>query len=300
MGMIDRLIEASLRRRLLVLVGVLLLVGFGVWSFLRLPIDAFPDVTNIQVEVLSERARACPRSRSRSSSPIPIEMTLRGLPRLTQLRSVSKFGLSVVTVVFEDGVDIYFARQLVLERLIEARDKVPTGSRSPWARSRRPWARSTSTPSKGPMPADESGQDRLPDRAADDPGLDPGAPSSSPSPASARSTPSADTSSSIQVVVDPGQAPQVRPDPGRRGRSPPPEQPQRRRQRPPEPRPAVHRPGHRPPPVGRGHRARSSSRPRAARPSSLRDVAEAAVRPGRPPGRARSRTAEANASAAWS
>ncbi len=126
MGMIDRLIERSLRGRLLVLVGVVLLIGFGVWSFLKIPLDAFPDVTNIQVEVLSTAPGLAPLEVEKFVT-YPVELTLRGLPRLSQLRSISKFGLSVITVVFEDGVDIYFARQLVLERLIEAREKVPQG-----------------------------------------------------------------------------------------------------------------------------------------------------------------------------
>ena len=126
MAFIDRVIDSSLRHRLLVIVGVLIIVGLGIWSFLRLPLDAFPDVTNIQVEVLSNAPGLSPLEVEKFVT-FPIEMTLRGLPRLTQLRSVTKFGLSVITVVFEDGVDIYFARQLVLERLIEARQKVPAG-----------------------------------------------------------------------------------------------------------------------------------------------------------------------------
>jgi cobalt-zinc-cadmium resistance protein CzcA len=126
MGMIDRLIERSLRGRLLVLAGLTLLVGFGVWSFLKIPLDAFPDVTNIQVEVLSTAPGLAPLEVEKFVT-YPVELTLRGLPRLTQLRSVSKFGLSVITAVFEDGVDIYFARQIVLERLIEARERVPEG-----------------------------------------------------------------------------------------------------------------------------------------------------------------------------
>ena len=126
MGMIDKVIETSLRHRILVLAGVGLLVAFGVWSFLRLPIDAFPDVTNIQVEVLADAPGLAPFEVEKFVTT-PVEMTLRGLPRLVQLRSISKFGLSVITVVFEDGVDIYFARQQVLERLIEARERVPEG-----------------------------------------------------------------------------------------------------------------------------------------------------------------------------
>lgn len=126
MGMIDRIVESSLRNRLLVLLGIVLIVVLGVWSFLRIPIDAFPDVTNVQVEVLSTAPGLSPLEVEKFVT-YPVEMSLRGLPRLTDLRSISRFGLSVVTIVFEDGVDIYFARQLVLERLIEAKDKAPRG-----------------------------------------------------------------------------------------------------------------------------------------------------------------------------
>jgi cobalt-zinc-cadmium resistance protein CzcA len=126
MGMIDRIVESSLRNRLLVLIGIILIIVLGVWSFLRIPIDAFPDVTNVQVEVLSTAPGLSPLEVEKFVT-YPVEMSLRGLPRLTDLRSVSRFGLSVVTIVFEDGVDIYFARQLVLERLIEAKDKTPKG-----------------------------------------------------------------------------------------------------------------------------------------------------------------------------
>jgi heavy metal efflux system protein len=124
--MIERIISFTLKQRLPVIICVLLLVGLGVYSFLRLPIDAFPDVTNIQVELLSSAPGLSPIEVEKFVT-YPIEMAMRGLPRLDQLRSVSKFGLSVVTVVFEDGVDVYFARQLVLERLIEAKDRVPAG-----------------------------------------------------------------------------------------------------------------------------------------------------------------------------
>jgi len=123
---IENIISFTLKQRLLIVICVLLLVGLGVYSFLKLPIDAFPDVTNIQVEVLSTAQGLSPLEVEKFVT-YPIEMAMRGLPRLNQLRSVSKFGLSVVTVVFEDGVDIYFARQLVLERLTEAKEKVPEG-----------------------------------------------------------------------------------------------------------------------------------------------------------------------------
>src|SRR5512139_633306 len=108
MGFVDRIVESSLRKRTLVLVGVLALIGLGAWSVLRIPIDAFPDVTNIQVEVLSTSPGMSPPEVERFVT-FPVETSMRGLPRLEQVRSVSKAGLSVVTVVFEDGVDIYFA-----------------------------------------------------------------------------------------------------------------------------------------------------------------------------------------------
>ena len=124
MGFLERLIASSLRRRGLVLAGVALLAALGVCSVLRIPIDAFPDVSNIQVELLSAAPGMSPPEVERFVT-YPIETAMRGLPRLSQVRSVSKAGLSVVTVIFADGVDTYFARQLVLERLIEAREQVP-------------------------------------------------------------------------------------------------------------------------------------------------------------------------------
>jgi len=124
--MIEKLLAFSLRQKLLIAVCVILLVGAGIYSFLRLPIDAFPDVTNIQVEIISSSPGRSPLEVEKFIT-FPVETGLRGLPGLVQLRSISKFGLSVITAVFEDGVDIYFARQLVLERLIEAKERVPEG-----------------------------------------------------------------------------------------------------------------------------------------------------------------------------
>jgi heavy metal efflux system protein len=127
MGFVDRIVESSLEKKALVLFGVLVLIGLGVWAILRMPIDAFPDVTNIQVEVLSTSPGMSPPEVERFVT-FPVETAMRGLPRLAQVRSVSKAGLSVVTIIFEDGVDIYFARDRVLERLIEARERVPAGT----------------------------------------------------------------------------------------------------------------------------------------------------------------------------
>lgn len=124
--MIDRLIAVALKQRLVVLIGVLLLVIFGVYAFTRLPIDAFPDVTNVQVQIITEAPGRSPVEVEKLIT-YPIEVQMTGLPRMQERRSLSKFGLSMVTVVFEDEVDIYFARQLILERLIEAKEKLPVG-----------------------------------------------------------------------------------------------------------------------------------------------------------------------------
>jgi cobalt-zinc-cadmium resistance protein CzcA len=104
----------------------LLIVVFGAYSYMKLPIDAYPDVTNIQVEVVSH-ADGLSAIEIERNVTYPIEMAMRGLPDIEQMRSVTKFGLSIVTIVFKDNLDIYFARQLVFERLAEAKEKVPKG-----------------------------------------------------------------------------------------------------------------------------------------------------------------------------
>lgn len=120
------MISFALRQRFLVLVVVIFLAGMGVYSFKKLAIDAFPDVTNVQVQVIAEAPGRSPIEVEKFVT-FPIEVQMTGLPKLVELRSLSKFGLSMVTVVFEDNVDSYFARQLVLERLIEAKEKLPEG-----------------------------------------------------------------------------------------------------------------------------------------------------------------------------
>ena len=124
--MLEKLIAYTLRQKGMVIFLCLLIVTFGAYSYLTLPIDAFPDVTNIQVEVVSH-ADGLSAIEIERSVTYPIEMAMRGLPDIEQMRSVTKFGLSIVTIVFKDSVDIYFARQLVFERLAEAREKVPKG-----------------------------------------------------------------------------------------------------------------------------------------------------------------------------
>jgi heavy metal efflux system protein len=122
--MLEAIIAWTLRYRNAVIFGVLVMAVFGVYSYLNLPIDAFPDVTNVQVEVLSAAPGLSALEIERFVT-YPIENAMRGLPDVVQMRSVTKFGLSVVTIVFKDKVDIYFARQLVFQRLEEAKGNVP-------------------------------------------------------------------------------------------------------------------------------------------------------------------------------
>ena len=124
--MLERIIETTLHQRGLIVFLSLVIAVVGVYSYVTLPIDAFPDVTNIQVEMVSH-ADGLSAIEIERNVTYPIEMSMRGLPDIEQMRSVTKFGLSIVTIVFKDNVDIYFARQLVFERLAEAREKVPKG-----------------------------------------------------------------------------------------------------------------------------------------------------------------------------
>ena len=122
--MLEAIITHTLKNRNFVLLGVLVMAAFGVYSYMNLPIDAFPDVTNVQVEILSTAPGLSALEIERFVT-YPIENAMRGLPDVVQMRSITKFGLSVVTIVFQDSVDIYFARQLVFQRLEEATANVP-------------------------------------------------------------------------------------------------------------------------------------------------------------------------------
>jgi cobalt-zinc-cadmium resistance protein CzcA len=124
--MLERIIRYSVAHRWLVLLLVLGSVALGVWSYSRLPIDAVPDITNVQVQINTSAPGYSPLEAEQRIT-FPIETALAGLPRLQYTRSLSRYGLSQVTVVFEDGTDIYFARQQVAERLQEARAQLPAG-----------------------------------------------------------------------------------------------------------------------------------------------------------------------------
>ena len=128
--MVQRLLEWSLRNRFLVLLLTGLLMAGGVWAARDLPIDAVPDVTNVQVQVLTSAPALGPEEVEQFITT-PVELSMSGLPGLTELRSISRFGLSAVTVVFTDETDVYHARNLVNERLQGAREAIPPGYGTP-------------------------------------------------------------------------------------------------------------------------------------------------------------------------
>lgn len=128
--MINAIISFAVNQRILVMLLVAIMMGAGLYSLRELPIDAVPDVTNVQVQVLTSAPSLAPLEIERQVT-FPVETAMSGLPDLVEIRSISRFGLSAVTIVFDDSVDTYFARQLVLERLSEARDQIPENIGSP-------------------------------------------------------------------------------------------------------------------------------------------------------------------------
>lgn len=127
---LDSIIKFSIRNKAVIGLLTLLLVIWGVWSAARLPIDAVPDITNNQVQVFT----SCPTLAGQEVEQLvtfPIEQSIANVPGIEEIRSISRFGLSVVTVVFDEDVDIYFARQLINERLKEALERIPQGIGSP-------------------------------------------------------------------------------------------------------------------------------------------------------------------------
>lgn len=122
--MIDRLIRFALEQRFLILLATVTLVVGGAVAFRQLSIDAFPDVTPVQVQVITRVPSLAPPEVERLIT-FPLEIELINLPGKTELRSISRFGLSVITVVFDDDVDVYFARQLVLEKILQAKARLP-------------------------------------------------------------------------------------------------------------------------------------------------------------------------------
>ncbi|KGM56813.1 cation transporter [Lysobacter arseniciresistens ZS79] len=124
--MLEKIVRFGIHHRWLMMVATLALIGVGIWSFTKLPIDATPDITNVQVQINTEAPGYSPLE-SEQRVTYPIETALAGLPQLNYTRSLSRYGLSQVTVVFEDGTDLYFARQQVAQRLQQIRSQIPEG-----------------------------------------------------------------------------------------------------------------------------------------------------------------------------
>jgi len=128
--MLAQLIKLTLENRFLVLIGTLLMAAAGINAAVHLPIDAVPDMTNVQVTVITSAGSLSPVEVERYVTQ-PVEVTMGGLPKVEELRSISRFGISVVTIVFREGTDIYRARQLVAERLSAAASLIPNGYGTP-------------------------------------------------------------------------------------------------------------------------------------------------------------------------
>ena len=124
--MINAVLAFSVRQRWLVVLFVLCVAALGAFNFTRLPIDAVPDITNVQVQI-NTRAPGYSPLETEQRITFPVETAMGGLPKLEYTRSLSRYGLSQVTVVFQDGTDIYFARQLVNERIQQVKDQLPAG-----------------------------------------------------------------------------------------------------------------------------------------------------------------------------
>lgn len=128
--MLEKIISFSIHNKLLIFVFTFLLMGVGLVALTHLPIDAVPDVTNVQVQILTKSPALGPQEVEELIT-YPIEAAMNGLPNVQEIRSVSRYGISAVTVVFKESVNIYFARQLVQEKLNEAKESIPQNLGSP-------------------------------------------------------------------------------------------------------------------------------------------------------------------------
>jgi len=124
--MLENILHLSIYRRGLVLIAVLMMAAIGVYSYQHLPIDAVPDITNVQVQINTNAPGYSPIEAEQRIT-FPIETIMAGLPKLDYTRSISRYGLSQVTVIFKDGTDVYFARQQVSQRIQEAKGRLPVG-----------------------------------------------------------------------------------------------------------------------------------------------------------------------------
>ena len=123
-GLFDRIIQFSINNAIWVMMFVIAWIGVGIYSYQKLSIDAVPDITNVQVQINSQaNGFTAPEVEQRIT--YPIENAMSGIPNLEQTRSISRYGLSQVTIIFKDGTDIYWARQLINQRLQEAKSALP-------------------------------------------------------------------------------------------------------------------------------------------------------------------------------
>ncbi|MBV4355917.1 CusA/CzcA family heavy metal efflux RND transporter [Pinibacter aurantiacus] len=128
--MLSKIIQFSIKNKLVIGIMTVALIIWGIWSATKLPVDAVPDITNNQVQIITQTPTLAAQEAEQLVT-YPIEQSLANLPDLVEMRSISRFGLSVITVVFDDAVDIYFARQLINEKLKEAEEKIPKGIGKP-------------------------------------------------------------------------------------------------------------------------------------------------------------------------
>jgi len=128
--MLNKIIQFSIENKLIIGIATIFLIGYGIYETKKLPIDAVPDITDNQVQVITISPALGAPDVERLIT-FPIEQTNSNIPGLKQIRSFSRFGLSVVTIVFDDAVDVYWARQQVTERLQEVQDQIPKGFGKP-------------------------------------------------------------------------------------------------------------------------------------------------------------------------
>jgi len=124
--MLEKIVDLSIKQRILIIIATIIMAAIGVFNFFALPIDAVPDITNVQVQINAEAEGFTPLEVEQRIT-FPLEKSISGLPNLSYIRSLSKYGLSQVTAIFEDGTDIYFARQLVSNRIQEVKEQLPVG-----------------------------------------------------------------------------------------------------------------------------------------------------------------------------
>ncbi|HHT9138893.1 MAG TPA: efflux RND transporter permease subunit, partial [Candidatus Wunengus sp. YC60] len=122
--MLERILKFSIHHRWVVLMATLAIAVLGLYNYQKVPIDSVPDITNVQVQINTEAPGYSPFEVEQRIT-FPVETAMAGLPGLTETRSLSRYGLSQVTVIFQDGTDIYFARQLINERIQEIKGKLP-------------------------------------------------------------------------------------------------------------------------------------------------------------------------------